>query len=140
MNNRPWKFIVVTKPELLERLSMAKQSGSTILKNAPLGIVICADQTNSDVWIEDCSIAAIFIQLTAESLGLGSCWIQIRERMHSKLRFSEDHISEVLNIPEGIRVASIIAIGYPDENKSPHNVGDLLYENVHHNTYGTPFK
>ena len=40
----PWEFIVVTERDLLEKLSSAKTHGSAFLKNAPLGIVICADE------------------------------------------------------------------------------------------------
>src|ERR1700687_5337467 len=64
----PWEIILVDDPEILIKLSKAKQHGSEFLKNAPLGMVVCADSTKSDVWIEDCSIAAIIIQITALSL------------------------------------------------------------------------
>jgi len=70
----PWEFILVDDPEKLSKLATSKQHGSEFLENAPLAIVVCADSTKSDVWVEDCSIAAIIIQLTAWSLGLGSCW------------------------------------------------------------------
>ena len=40
----PWEFIVVTERDLLEKLSSAKTHGSEFLKNAPLGIVVCADE------------------------------------------------------------------------------------------------
>jgi nitroreductase len=136
----PWEFIVVTDRNLLERLSRAKQHGSAFLKNAPLGIVVCADPERSDVWIEDASIASIFIQIAAESLGLGSCWIQIRERMHSETISSDDYVSDVLGIPDGIRVESIIAVGYPDEKKPPHPEEDLEYEKVRLNGYGRPYE
>ena len=56
----------------------------TPLETAPLAVVICADETLNDAWIEDCSIASILLQLTAQSIGLGSCWIQIRNRMYSE--------------------------------------------------------
>src|SRR4030042_1604382 len=67
----PWEFIVVTDKDLLEKLSRSKQHGSAFLQNAPLGIVVCADPEKCDVWIEDASIASIFIHLAAASLGLG---------------------------------------------------------------------
>ena len=70
MGNNPWEFIVVTEPEKVMVLSAAKQHGSTFLKNAPCAIVVCADPEKSTVWIEDCSIASIFIQMAAESIGL----------------------------------------------------------------------
>ena len=73
IGRNPWEFIFVTDQSLLEKLSRAKPHGSAFLKNAPLGIVVCADPDKSDIWIEDSSIAAIFLHLAAESIGLASC-------------------------------------------------------------------
>lgn len=131
----PWRFIVVTDRSLLENLSKAKQHGSSFLKNAPLGIVICGDPDKSDVWVEDCSIASIFVHLTATSLGLGSCWVQIRKRMHDGTKTAESYVRDILDIPENLRVESIVAVGYPDEMKSPHKKEDLQYEKVFHDSY-----
>ena len=72
-NRQPWEFVVVTDKDLLEQLSSAKPHGAGFLKDAPLGIVVCADPGKCDVWVEDASIAATFIHLAAASLGLGSC-------------------------------------------------------------------
>jgi nitroreductase len=135
----PWEFIVVTNGDLLEKLSQAKQQGSAFLKNAPLGIVVCADPDQCDVWIEDASIAAIFIHLAAESLGLGSCWIQIRERMHDGEKSAQAHVAETLHIPAKMRIETIIAVGYPDEKKPPHQKDELLYEKVFVDVYGRPY-
>ena len=77
-SRRPWEFIVVTDKETLRELSFAGRE-QQLLAEAPLGIVIIADKEACDVWVEDCSITAILAQLTAHSMGLGSCWIQIRE-------------------------------------------------------------
>jgi len=73
----PWRFLFVTDKSKLEELSRAKESGSSFLKVASLCVVICAAKGESDVWGEDCSIASIILQLAGQSLGLGSCWIQI---------------------------------------------------------------
>jgi nitroreductase len=135
----PWEFIVVTDRDLLEKLSRTKQQGSAFLGDAPLGIVVCADPDTCDIWVEDASVAAIVIQLAAESLGLGSCWIQIRERMHDGSKSAEGYVVDVLSIPARLKVESIIAIGYPDEQKSPHGKDELLYEKVHNQIYGRPF-
>jgi nitroreductase len=135
----PWQFIVVTEKGLLEKLSRAKEHGASFLKNAPLGIVVCADPSQCDVWIEDASIASIFVHLAAESLELGSCWIQIRKRMHDKTKTSQDYVRELLNIPENLQVESIVAVGYPDEMKPPHEKEQLQYEKVHNNYHGKPF-
>lgn len=132
----PWKFVVVTDPVLLEKLSKAKPHGASFLKDASLGIVVCADPEKCDVWIEDASIASIYIHLAAESLDLGSCWIQIRKRMHDQTKSAEEYIRELLNIPENLTVESMIAIGYPAEKKSPHSKEGLQYEKVYYNGYG----
>jgi nitroreductase len=132
----PWQFIIVTERDLLKKLSKAKKHGSSFLNNAPLGVAVYADPEKSDVWIEDASITATYIQLAAESLGLGSCWVQIRDRIHDKSNTAEEYVSGLLNIPGNLRIESIIAIGYPDEEKPPHSREELQYEKVHLNFYG----
>ena len=133
--SKPWEFIMVDDPDLLDQLSEMKSSGSAFLKNAPLGIVVCADSTRSDVWIEDCSIAAIIIQLEAESLGLGSCWIQVRNRFYNDGITSEARIQELLGIAAHIKVLSIIAIGYPAESKPSVPSENLLNERIKYNRW-----
>jgi nitroreductase len=132
---RPWQFIAVTEKELLKKLSQCRQGSSQFLSGASLGIVIAADPELCDVWIEDCSIAATLIQLTAHSLELGSCWIQVRDRFHSEDKKAEDYIKEALDIPKKYTVECIIAIGYPDEDKKPYDEDNLLYEKVHYNSW-----
>ncbi len=127
----PWEFVVVTDPARLKKLSRAKTHGSEFLKSAPLAIVICADREKSDVWIEDCSIAAIILQLAAESLGLGSCWAQIRLRQHEDGKPAEDYLRTILDIPERFSVESIIGIGYPGESKPGHPRESLEYGKIH---------
>ncbi len=136
----PWKFIFVTKRDLLKKLSDAKTHGSSFLRNATLGIVVCADAIKSDVWVEDASIASIFIQLAAESLGLGSCWIQIRERMHNDEKTAQEYISEILNIPSELKVESIIAVGHPEKRKKPHAKKDLQYDKIYLDSYGNLYQ
>jgi nitroreductase len=139
MGNNPWEFVFVTDRQLLAKLSKAKPHGSSFLAGARLGIVVCADPEKSTVWIEDSSIAAIFIHLAVESLGLGSCWIQIRERMHDDTKAAETYIAEILSIPSNLKVESMVGIGYPAEQKASHTREELQDEKVFFNRYGTPF-
>jgi nitroreductase len=127
----PWEFIIVTDPVVLERLSRAKEHGSEFLKETPLAVVVAGDPEISDVWVEDCAIAAIILHLTAESLGLGSCWVQIRQRMHGGGRTSEDYLREILDLPPRFGVAAIIGVGYPAEKKEGHPKDHLQYEKIH---------
>lgn len=128
---RPWEFIAVTDSDMLSKLSECKEHGSQFLSNAKLGIIVIADPEKSDVWIEDTAIASIVVQLSAQSLGLGSCWIQIRQRTHNEQKSAEAYIKELMQIPEKYCVESIIAIGYPDERKKPYDESDLPYDKLH---------
>ena len=139
MGHNPWEYIFVTDGQLLSRLSKSKPHGSSFMAGATLGIVVIADPEKSAVWIEDASIATIFIQLAAESLGLGSCWVQIRERMHDDAKSAEAYIAELLKIPSNLRVESMVGIGYPDELKEPHARSKLQDEKVFSDRYGSPF-
>lgn len=133
---KPWTFIFVDDPEVLERLSRAREHGSSFLKGAALGIVVCGDETMSDVWVEDCSIAAIVVHLTAHSLRFGSCWIQIRNRPHGEGRTAEEYVQELLGIPKNLRVESIISIGFPAETKTPIPRKELDDTKIKYNRYG----
>jgi nitroreductase len=133
-NRRPWEFIFVDETELIAKLAGSKEHGSGFLKSAPFAVVVCADNS-SDVWVEDCSIASILLQLTAESLGLGSCWIQIRNRRHDNRISSEQYVKNMLNIPEFLTVESIIALGYPAEEKEAIPVEELDFSKIKTNIY-----
>jgi len=132
----PWEFIVVNDQKLLQKLGIAKQNGSAFLTNAPLAIVVAADADKSDVWTEDCSIAAIVIQLTAEELGLGSCWVQVRLRPHDATSSAESYVKELLGLPDTHVVECIVGIGYPAEVKAGHPPENLPFGHVHLNTFG----
>jgi nitroreductase len=131
----PWMFVFVDNTKLLNQLAKVKEHGSSFLKNAALGIVVCGDETKSDVWVEDCSIASIVVQLAAQSLGLGSCWIQIRNRPHSQERTAEEYVQKLLGIPAHFKVESIVSIGYPAETKKPVLQESLEFGKIRYNHY-----
>ena len=137
MGRNPWTFIFVDDPDLLARLSLAKEQGSRFLKGAPLGIIICGDEKISDAWVEDCSIAAIVVQLIAHSLGLGTCWIQIRNRSHSPTLTAGEYVQDLLGIPGHIKVECMISVGFRAETKSPVPLEKLDYEKIRYNGFAT---
>jgi nitroreductase len=135
----PWEFVVVTDRKVLEELSGCKPHGAAFLKDAALGIVVCADPGKSDVWVEDASIAATFLLLAAESMGLGACWIQVRGRMFDQGLTAGQRVAQILGLGEGIEVEAIVALGYPDEVKAPHPAEKLLWEKLHKDRYGQAY-
>ena len=115
----PWEFIFVEDRQLLTKLALCKPHGADYLAHAALGIVVSGDSRESDTWIEDCSIASILVQMVALSIGLGSCWVQVRNRTFNDKVTSEQYVQKLLKIPEHLKVESIIAIGYPAEKWEP---------------------
>ena len=104
-----WQFIVVDEKDKLKELSYCKEQASQFIADAALAVVVVADPLASDVWIEDASIASIYLQLQAEDMGLGSSWVQ---------------------------VLSVIAIGHKGMERKPFNEDNLQWEKIHINKYG----
>jgi nitroreductase len=133
-NKKPVEFIVVEDKETILKLGQCKSKGVEGLVNSTCAIVIIADSEKSDVWIEDASIASILMQLTIENLGLGSVWIQIRNRQSNNDN-SENEVRKVLNIPEKYGVLSILAMGYKNEIKEPYDDQTLDFSKVHYESF-----
>lgn len=133
-----WHFVVVDDKEMLERLSRVKTVGSDWLAGAPLAIVVVGDPTESDVWIEDASVATTILLYQAEDLGLGACWVQIRERYNPEGVPSDTLVRELLNIPEPLSVLSIVAVGHKGMERKPFNEDRLLWEKVHVDCFNRP--
>ena len=131
-----WQFIAVDDKETLEKLSYCKEASASFIKDAALAIVVTADPMVSDVWIEDASIASIMIQLQAEDLGLGSCWVQLRERFTASGVPSNEYVHEVLDLPLQLQALSIIAIGHKGMERKPFDESHLQWEKIHINKYG----
>lgn len=134
-SSRPWQFVIVEDSARLEALSKCKEAGAMPIAKAPLAIVVAVDVEASDPWIEDAAIAATYIQLQAQDLGLGSCWIQVRGRYTDRDLESETYVQNVLDMPDTILPVAIITIGHPAEEKKPQNLEKLLWEKVHINEW-----
>jgi len=129
--SNPWEFVVVQDKEILTTLADCRPHGSQFLAGSPLGIIVTADTTKTDVWMEDASIAAILLQLQAQDLDLGSCWIQVYGRNKDDNTTTESYIRMLLNIPQHYAVLCIISIGYPDEERKPYNEDKLAVNKIH---------
>jgi len=131
-----WQFIAVDDKELLEKLSHCKEHGATFIADAALAIVVLGDPLASDVWVEDCAVASIMVQLQAEDLGLGSCWVQVRERMAPSGITAGEYVHDLLDIPLQLQVLSVIAIGHKGMERKPFDEEKLQWEKIHINGYG----
>lgn len=126
-NRQPWIFIVVTDPEVKNRLAKIHRWAFP-LEEAPMGIVVACDKNASpDSYHVDCANATMYIMLAAHAYGLGTVWLQT-------LRNIED-IQKILNLPPNFIPVSMLAIGYPAESPSPKPRKDLR-EIAYLNSFG----
>jgi nitroreductase len=98
---------------------------SAFLADAPVSIVVCG---RKDVWDlpYDTSAAIENMLLMVTALGLGACWviapcIDIRD---------EERLKDLLGVPEGVKVVSIISVGHPARSHRPRPrmpLNELVY-------------
>ena len=131
----PWQFIFIEDRETIQKLKAMKPTGTGPLETAALAVVFCADDTINDAWVEDCSIAATILQLTAHSLGLGSCWIHAHYRMHNENITSEEYIRDLLGIPAHFHVLCAVSLGYPAKPATGRSFEDLQFEKIKINRF-----
>ena len=134
-NRRSWEFIAVEQKEMLVRLSQCKPHSATFIADASLAVVVVGNPLESDAWIEDASIAAILMQLQAEELGIGSCWVQVRNRFYTDTILAGEYINNLLDIPMPLEVLCVIAFGRKDKVRTPASLDDLHWEKVHIEKY-----
>jgi nitroreductase len=133
-NIQPWHFIIAKKPALKKKLAEAAYH-QTHIEEAPLIIVVCADEKKSAMGygnrgrtlycLQDTAAATQNILLTAYTLGLGTCWTG---------SFNEDEVKEAMNAPEGVRPVAMISVGYSDVIPRQRN-RKLLSEIVHYDGF-----
>ncbi len=136
-SSTPWQFVLVENKETLQKISQAKAHGGAMIADCALAIVIVADPQKSDVWIEDTSIVSAYIQLQAEDMGLGSCWVQMRNRTDANGNSAEQNIRDILNIPYQLEVLAVIAIGHKEQEKKPFDEENLQWEKIHIEQYSS---
>lgn len=100
------------KKAIFEKLTSG--SVSAFLAEAPVNIVVCGKK---DVWDMpyDTSACIENMLLMITALGLGACWviapcIDIRD---------EEKLKELLGVPEGFKIVSIVALGHPTRYPKP---------------------
>ena len=129
-NCKSWEFVVVKDKKLLQQLSVCKNSGSAFLEGCALAIVVLGNTTITDIWVEDASIAATYMQLQAEDLNIGSCWCHVRNRLLGEAS-AEQYVRDLLEIPDHFGVLCIIGFGYKIEKNTPNDLTKLTWEKVH---------
>jgi nitroreductase len=118
-NRKCLHFIIIEDKDKLELLSRSKERGASFLKDAACGIAVVSDMDIApNTYRQDASIAAIMMQLQAEDLDIGSCWINVNGFKDEQGRSTQELVKEILAVKENYNVECILSLGYKDEEKS----------------------
>ena len=115
-NSHSTVFMVVEDKDTLSAIAEMRDRGSAFVKGAAAAIVVMGDTSKTDIWVENASISATFIQLAATAMDLGSCWVHVRDRQRSKddpsKGTAEEYLRSLLGILPEYSVLCVIALGY----------------------------
>jgi len=118
-NTRSTGFMIIEDPSTIEALSQMRDRGSAFMAKAPAAIVVLGDTDKTDLWVENCSISATYLMLSAAARDLGSCWVHVNGRPRVKTDpsqgWAEDYVRELLGIKDNMKILCIIALGYEAE-------------------------
>ncbi|MGN0144281.1 MAG: nitroreductase family protein [Clostridium sp.] len=115
MNRQSWQFTVVQNKEKLKELAkvireeLGRDEGYNFY--APPTLIMLSNERDNTNGLADCSCALENIFLMANSLGIGSCWIN-----QLKTICDNERVRNLLNdlgIPKNHIVWGMAAIGYP---------------------------
>lgn len=113
-NVQPWEFIIITKAETLKKISEFGENARP-MSLAKAGIaVFCAD---TKYYLEDGCSATVNILNSAAALGIGSCWLAGDKKPYC------EEVAKLLGVTAGLKLVSLIALGYP-ENKDSFRLTD----------------
>lgn len=129
-NEQPWKFIVVSNPEMIDRISneckknfleriasnpndfakryekMLQKESFHIFYHAPTVVFITGDAGVKNL-VADCALAASYFMLSATSKGLGTCWVNFGTEIKNP------KLLEELGLQDIYKIVAPIALGYP---------------------------
>jgi nitroreductase len=126
VNFQPLRYVIVNDQKLLKKV-FATLSWAVYLpdyypseEEMPQAYIVLLSDKNGRTPVHDASIASMSISMVAYDEGLGSCIMASIDRKK---------LSEVLDVPEGLTIELVVALGYPAENPVIETVkaGDTRY-------------
>lgn len=129
-NVQPWEFVIVRDKITKSKLKDAAL-GQNHVMNAPVLIIICADEEKSgrrygdrgkDLYcIQDTAACTQNMLLAGHALGLGMCWVGA---------FEEEKVAEILELPERLKPVAILTIGFPLPHQVIRKSTKIPFENL----------
>ena len=127
------EFLVVEDRGILKAMAHCKPRFGQMLEQAPAATVVMG-RVESHAWVEDASVA---MMLQAAELGLGSCWVQVRHMTaeekgaDGQCLTSHQYLARLLDLPEGVEVEAILALGHEVKKQRPRTLEEARPERVH---------
>ncbi len=121
------QFIIVDDAD-----AIAKLAELGVTKGAPAVVVILMDPQGTpygEFWVQDASATMENMLLATVAEGLGACWIE------GQVTPKEPELRKILNVPEDLRVWSIMCVGHPTKQPARPDKPDFA-DIVHHNQFG----
>ena len=123
-NSQGWEFIVIDDKKIKDKLNNAAFSGIFQMpwtKTAPVLVVMLSKKkilanilgdkiTKINYQCLDAGIAGEHFVLSAENLGLSTCWIGW---------FNKKKVRKALNIPSSYEIYALFTLGYKDKDYEP---------------------
>lgn len=110
LNNQPWRFLVIQDKHKKDSLANFTKY-STVIKNAPLVIVVCMELADSYNRDKDLMAIGACIQnmlLAAYSVGLGTCWL-------GEILNKKEEVLKYLSLGADLELMAVVTVGYPAE-------------------------
>ncbi|MFI3318291.1 MAG: nitroreductase family protein [Rikenellaceae bacterium] len=122
-NSHSTRLMVVSGKANMEHIAAMRDYGSSFVASAPMAILVMGDRSTTDLWSVNCSISATTLQLVCVDEGLSSCWVHVDGRPHKQAeadgKTAEEHLREMLPIPDDCSVLCAVAVGYSDFEPKP---------------------
>ncbi len=128
-NKQPWKFVVVRKREMIDRISadckrnflgriaanpddpakkyekILQNEAFHVFYHAPAVVFIVGEKQVKNL-LADCALAASYFMFSATSKGLGTCWVNFGRELSPDLR-------KELEIADNLEIVVPLALSYP---------------------------
>jgi len=124
-NDQPWEFAVVTKKDILDKITEIADHGKFINQASACVAVFCK---NTKYYLEDGSAATENMLVAAAALGAQSCWVAGDKKHYAP------QINSLLGAPSELKLVSLVALGYEAVSK-PRPVKRTLGNVLHWETF-----
>jgi len=120
-NVQPWLLGAVMDTEVRHRISDIAEYGKFIRESPVCFTVFCL--VEEKYWLEDGCAATMNMILAAAAHGLSTCWVAGAKKDYG------ESIRELLHVPDGYNLVSLIACGYTEEEpKTPKKeLGEVTF-------------